>query len=196
LSGREKIRATRCRRQLLIAFCRNSVRRLSFTSGASAKARALKNSRIASACKRRFTVTTVASIPVAANKASGKSTINLGRIGGPVCEHVPLVYHRPIPGTAKIKQVAITLRGERVFVVLMIEAPASELTRTFPPAGGRVAGIDQGRKIALSLSTPDGAIRNQFQPPLSRDSGFLRRSSRLERKADRQLRAGNPDLFR
>jgi transposase len=121
--------------------------------------------------------------------------IDLSRIAGEVCGKVPLVFHRDLPPGAKIKQVAVTIRGERMYAVLMIEAPAAVLQKVFPGAEGRVAGIDPGRKIALALSTPDGGTTKMIQPALSRDTRFLRRLRRLQRKADRQRRAGNPECF-
>jgi transposase len=123
------------------------------------------------------------------------TAIDLSRIAGEVCGKVPLVFHRDLPPRAKIKQVAVTIRGERMYAVLMIEAPAAVLQKVFPAAEGRVAGIDPGRKIALALSTPDGGTTKMIQPALSRDTRFLRRLRRLQRKADRQRRAGNPECF-
>lgn len=73
-------------------------------------------------------------------------------------------FHRELPPSAKIKQLALTIRGERMFVVLMIEAREAVLQKQFPDAGGRVAGIDPGRKVALSLSTPDGNETAVIQP--------------------------------
>jgi len=121
--------------------------------------------------------------------------IDLARVAGDVCGKVPMVFHRELPPGAKIKQVALTIRGERMYAVLMIEAPAAALQKVFPVANGQVAGIDPGRKIALALSTPDGATTKIIQPAISRDTRFLRRLRRLQRKADRQRRAGNPECF-
>jgi transposase len=47
----------------------------------------------------------------------------------------------------------------------------------------------------LSLSTPAGDQNEVIQPALARDAGFLRRLRRLQRKADRQRRVGNPDCY-
>ena len=77
----------------------------------------------------------------------------------------------------------------------MIEAADEVLQKQFPDAGGRVAGIDPGRKVALSLSTPDGGEKKIIQPSLARNKGFLRKLRRLQRKADRQRRAGSPDCY-
>jgi transposase len=106
-----------------------------------------------------------------------------------------VILHRELPSGAKIKQVALTIRGERMLAVLMITAPAVALQKRFPDGGGRVAGIDPGRKVALSLSTPDSETTKVIQPAVARDTGFLRRLARAQRKADRQRRAGNPQCF-
>jgi hypothetical protein len=60
---------------------------------------------------------------------------------------------------------------------------------------GQVAGIDPGRKMALSLSNPDQTVTESLQPPLARNPHVLKRLRRLQRKAARQLRAANPDCF-
>ena len=125
----------------------------------------------------------------------GKTFVDLGRIAGETCGEVAVVFHRDVPGGAKIKQVALTIRGERIYAVLMIEAPDAVLEKQFPDAGGRVAGIDPGRKVALSVSTPDGKEKEIIQPSLARNRGFLRKLKRLQRKADRQRRAANPDCY-
>jgi hypothetical protein len=77
----------------------------------------------------------------------GKTFVDLARIAGEMCEKVAVVFHRDVPAGAKIKQVAVTVRRERMYAVLMIEAPATVLVKEFPDAGGRLAGIDPGRKV-------------------------------------------------
>jgi transposase len=125
----------------------------------------------------------------------GETFVDLTRIAGEACDRVPVVFHRDLPAGAKIKQLALTIRGERMFLVFMIEAPDAVLQKQFPNAGGRVAGIDPGRKVALSLSTPSGNETAVIQPPLAKDRRFLRRLKRVQRKADRQRRAGNPECY-
>ena len=125
----------------------------------------------------------------------GNTFADLAGICGEVCGKVPVVFHRDLPSGAKIKQLALTIRGERIFVVLMIEAPGEVLQKQFPGANGRVAGIDPGRKVALSLSTLDGTERQILQPSLARNVRFLKRLRRFQRKADRQRRAQNPECF-
>ena len=43
----------------------------------------------------------------------GHTFVDLARIGGEVCAKMPVVFHRDVPVGAKIKQVAMTIRGER-----------------------------------------------------------------------------------
>ena len=118
--------------------------------------------------------------------------VNIAKILGakePVL--VPVIFHRPIPDGAVIKQVALTLRGERMFVVFMLDMAA---TRSYVTTG-QTLGIDPGRKMALSASTADGLVTHAFAPPIARDKHFLKRLRRLQRKADRQLRVANPECF-
>ena len=119
-----------------------------------------------------------------------------GVLGSECCRAVPAILHRPLPAGATIKQVAVTATPTRSFVVFMIEAPTASFVRAVPevPATA-VAGIDPGRKTALSVSDTTGATTFAIQPPLYRDQRFLRRHNRLMRKADRQLRAANPERF-
>jgi transposase len=118
--------------------------------------------------------------------------VNLGRIAGPLVNHVRVVLHRPLPPAAHIKQVCLTCRNGRYYVVFMIDFEPE-------PAGvtvtGRVAGIDPGRKLALAVASLDGEDEEVFQPPLGRDRRWLRRLRRLQRKADRQRRTNNPDCY-
>jgi hypothetical protein len=120
-------------------------------------------------------------------------SVNIAKILGskdPIL--APVIFHRPIPSGAVIKQVALTLRGDRMFVVFMINM---ESTRSYVTTGQTI-GIDPGRKMALSASTADGSVTHAFAPPIARDKHFLKRLRRLQRKADRQLRAANPDCFK
>ena len=106
------------------------------------------------------------------------------------------ILHRPLPAGATIKQVAVTATTTRAFVVFMVEAPAASFVRPVPEVDVEaVAGIDPGRKTALTVSDTTGETQFTIQPPLYRDARFLRRHNRLARKADRQLRAANPARF-
>jgi hypothetical protein len=46
--------------------------------------------------------------------------IRLDKIAGEVCAAVPVILHRPNPSDATIKQVALTIRGERFYAVFML----------------------------------------------------------------------------
>jgi transposase len=118
--------------------------------------------------------------------------VRLDKLAGDLCNAVPVILHRPIPEGATIKQVALTIRGERMFAVLMLDIIGGG--RQYASTG-QVAGIDPGRKMALSLSTPDGTVTQSLQPPLARNPHTLRRLRRLQRKAARQLRIANPACF-
>jgi hypothetical protein len=59
--------------------------------------------------------------------------VRLDRIAGEVCAAVPVILHRPIPSDATIKQVALTIRGERFFVVFMLDLAGS--TQAIPAHG-------------------------------------------------------------
>jgi transposase len=118
--------------------------------------------------------------------------VRLDKLAGDVCNAVPVILHRPIPDGATIKQVALTLRGERMFVVFMLDIVGHG--RQYASTGA-IAGIDPGRKIALSLSNPEQTDTRTLQPVLSRTPHTLKRLRRLQRKAARQLRMANPDCF-
>ena len=124
-------------------------------------------------------------------------TVDLaGLLGSENCRAVRAILHRPLPAGAKIKQVCVTSTATRSFVVFMVEAPAASFVRQVAEVPASVvAGIDPGRKTALTVSDTTGATQFTIQPPLFRDARFLRRQNRLLRKADRQLRAANPERF-
>jgi transposase len=119
--------------------------------------------------------------------------VRLDKLAGDVCAAVPVILHRPIPENATIKQVAITLRGERMYAVLTLDI-VGQHGRKYALTG-QVAGIDPGRKMALSLSNPDQTVTQSMQPPLARHPHVLKRLRRLQRKAARQLRKANPECF-
>jgi putative transposase len=122
-------------------------------------------------------------------------TIDLSRLVDGRCEQVPLVFHRPLPEGAEKKQVAVTIRGERMFVVLMIRAPASCFALNLPQTG-RTLGIDPGLRTAITAATSSGDYIRKVNPPGRRDRHSLRVARRLGRKLDRQRRANNPDCYR
>jgi transposase len=120
------------------------------------------------------------------------SLVRLDKLAGDVCAAVPVILHRPIPETATIKQVALTIRGERMFVVFMLDIVGHG--RQYAPSE-QIAGIDPGRKMAPSISNPDQTVTESLQPPLARHPHVLKRLRRLQRKAARQLRISNPECF-
>ena len=122
-------------------------------------------------------------------------TVDLAAVlGSESCRSLRAILHRPLPVGARIKQVCVTSTGTRSFVTFVVEAPISSFVRHAPEASA-VAGIDPGRKTALTVSDTTGETQFSIQPPLFRDKRFLRRHNRLQRKADRQLRAANPERF-
>jgi|SRR6516164_419137 len=50
--------------------------------------------------------------------------VRLDKLVGDICNAVPVILHRPVPKGATIKQVALTIRGPRMFVVFMIDVAA------------------------------------------------------------------------
>jgi hypothetical protein len=122
-------------------------------------------------------------------------TFDLRKIGrADVFARVPIHYHRAIPENGTIKQVAITTRGQRYYVVFMVEEPDTN-KRRFTPEPGTAIGIDPGSKIALAISSLDGSYQREVSPPIAKDKQFLKTLRRKQRKADRMLRAANPDCF-
>lgn len=106
-----------------------------------------------------------------------------------------VLWHRPLPASAKIKQVAVATTATRLAVVFMLEVPSTDVAKGFPACGGAVAGVDPGRKVALTVSSADGRQQQAIQAPLFRDMRLLRKLRRCQRKHDRQRRKNNPDAF-
>ena len=59
--------------------------------------------------------TTTTSWPLSGGRV--ETVVDLARIAGEVCGKVPVVFHRELPPGAKIKQLALTIRGDRMFVI-------------------------------------------------------------------------------
>ena len=117
-------------------------------------------------------------------------------VGSECCRSVRAVLHRPLPVGARVKQVVIASTSIRTFLVVMVEAPTTAFLYQVPAvAPDAVAGIDPGRKTALSVSDTTGGRQFTIEPPLLQDQRFLRKQRRLKRKADRQFRAANPKRF-
>jgi transposase len=126
--------------------------------------------------------------------SADRRTIDLARLIDGRCEKVPLVFHRPLPDAAEKKQLSVTIRGERMYVVLMIRAPASSFALNFPKTF-RTLGIDPGLRTAITAATASGDFIRKVNPPGRRDRHFLKLARRLGRKLDRQRRANNPDCY-
>jgi transposase len=124
-----------------------------------------------------------------------EATVNLSRLVDSRCEQVPLVFHRPLPDGAEKKQLAVTIRGERMFVVLMVRAPANCFALNYPQTN-RTLGIDPGLRTAITAASASGDFVRKVNPPDRRDKHFLKLSRKLGRKLDRQRRANNPDCYR
>ena len=124
-------------------------------------------------------------------------TVDLAAVlGSECCRSVAAVLHRPLPAGAIIKQMAVTSTSARAFVTLMVEAPETAFVHPVPEvAPEKAVGIDPGRKTALTASDADGSVQFTIEPPLFRDQRFLWKMNRLQRRADRQLRAANPARF-
>jgi transposase len=125
----------------------------------------------------------------------GETYVDLSRVAGEQCSKVPVLFHRPLPDGCAIKRVALTLRGQRRYVVFQVDAPLECFARDFTEAPGQVAGVDPGRKVALSVSSSDGSYAQTVQPPLCRDRRYLRKLRRTQRKLDRQRRMANPECY-
>jgi hypothetical protein len=122
--------------------------------------------------------------------STDRASIDLSRLIDRRCEQVPLVFHRPLPDGVEKKQLAATIRGERLYVVLMIRTPTSSFALKFPQTG-RTLGIDPGLRTAITAATSSGDYIRKVNPPARRDMHFLKLARRLGRKLDRQRqRAG------
>lgn len=94
-------------------------------------------------------------------------------------------YHRPIPDSFDVKHCIVSKRGDKWFAVFQSEDKAFEPVVSDKPA----IGIDVGMYSLLALS--DGTLYEN--PRWYRQSLAKRRV--LQRKADRQRRASNPDNY-
>ncbi len=117
-------------------------------------------------------------------------------VGSPCCQGVRVALHRDLPPGAWIKQLALRFTPTRTFLVVGIEAPAASLQRRVPEVpSNAVAGIDPGRRTALTVSDTCGNVQFSIQPPILRDQGFLRKGRRWHRLANRQVRRANSKRF-
>jgi transposase len=129
------------------------------------------------------------------NQHVKEGVVDLSRLVGSSCSCVHMIQHRPIPDGAIVKQMAVVKQNDRLFVAIFVDVPDAAAQKSLMAASGATAGIDPGRKTAVSLSSTDGTIQQVVSPPLLRDKRFMRRTARLARKLDRQRRFANPDRY-
>jgi hypothetical protein len=120
-------------------------------------------------------------------------TSDLSAMIGPVGERCFTVWHRPLPDGAVVKQLAISGRPRRRYLVVMFTCPIDSVEKPFAPSELR-AGIDTGYCCALTANDGDGQ-RQEYQPPLARNGPWLEGIARLHDKMDNQMRATNPHCF-
>jgi transposase len=118
---------------------------------------------------------------------------------GQITEAVECVVHRPLPKDAKVKQLSVTRDGTgHWYLTVAIECPLASVAREFPTTG-RTAGINPGLRLRLvavdAASDPKKPSGQVLERPEHRQDKLDRRLARLLRKADRQVRAGNPECF-
>ena len=89
--------------------------------------------------------TTITSWPLSTG-GRVETVVDLARIAGEVCGKVPVVFHRELPPGAKIKQLALTIRGDRIFVVFMTRLRRPFSRNNFPlPEAASPASIQGAR---------------------------------------------------
>jgi hypothetical protein len=93
--------------------CKNFRRQPLNTSGENGNVHAGK--RFGDAVGLQAQATTTTSWPLSGGRV--ETVVDLARIAGEVCGKVPVVFHRELPPGAKIKQLALTIRGDRMFVI-------------------------------------------------------------------------------
>lgn len=94
-------------------------------------------------------------------------------------------YHRPIPDSFDVKHCIVSKRGDKWFAVFQSEDKTFEPVLSDKPA----VGIDVGMYSLLALS--DGTM---YENPRWYRQDLAKRRV-LQRKADRQRRASNPDNY-
>lgn len=144
-------------------------------------------------------------------KAQGGGDVVKGKLDlsffHPVLANVNVVHRRgggrrlhKRPPSGVVKFMALSVTPIKVYAVLFIEAPASEYAVTFQPVAHAtsetVIGIDPGLLTPASYSTADGSFQGKIAPPNARrNTVYLKKLARLQRKLDRQERTNNPDCF-
>ena len=102
--------------------------------------------------------------------------------------------HRPLPRSAKVKELKLKRLSARWELTLTIEVADADYYKDYPVTG-KVCGIDPGRQTAATVATIDGSETHKLTPgkPLARAERRLRE---LQQRLDRQRRRNNPDCFR
>ena len=104
-------------------------------------------------------------------------------------EPVRVIYHRPVPESARIKQYQIVERGDGEWdACLYVELPDEEAKIEYPAAQGKAVGIDPGMKIALTAGAADGEPSSKMliAPPRALVRRLLRRRERAARTFSRR----------
>jgi transposase len=107
---------------------------------------------------------------------------------------VEVVVHRPLPASAKVKELKIKRHANRWELTLAIEVSDSDYYHD-DSVTGTTCGIDPGRATAATMSSLDGTRSHKLTPgrPMRRAE---RRLAYLQQRLDRQRRANNPDCYR
>jgi putative transposase len=109
-------------------------------------------------------------------------------------EELEVEVHRPLPRSAKVKELKLKRLAARWELTLAVEVDASDYYQERATTG-KVCGIDPGRKTAATVASSDGAESRVLTPgkPLARAEERL---EILSRRLARQRRRNNPDCFR
>jgi len=136
------------------------------------------------ALQRQITATTSVTI---------SDDCDLSAFMGQAGAHCRVIVHRPLPASAVVKQLAISGRLGRRYLVVMFSCERADVEKPFAPSD-KMAGVDTGLCMALTVTDQTGAVQ-EIQPPLCRDAEWLDKLAELQRQFDRQTRANNPHCF-
>jgi len=119
---------------------------------------------------------------------------------GQICDKVACIVHRPLPLGAIPKQLSVTRDSSGAwYLTVSIDCPRNSVLKDFGPASGLKAGINPGIRLRLvvvdSASDPKRPSGFAIDRPTHRQDRQDRKLARLLRKADRQVRANNPECF-
>jgi transposase len=119
---------------------------------------------------------------------------------GQACEAIPCIDHRPLPPKAKVKQLSVTRNAlDQYHVIVAIDVPRSSIQREYGEKSGKVAGVNPGIRLRLTVADKNSPAEKPRVTVLERPSHRMdrqdRKKARLLRKLDRQIRANNPECF-